>query len=260
MVTLEGNRPDIELLLGESAERLSASDDPRRARLEFEDHDHELATDEARQAGKAAIDAAVRHVNGFGRLRWGRTYGGVEVKDVLCIDSSGRAQHVVFLEPAYDHMLPEDFADMVERFGHRRPELPDGIHDVNALDLGKITALADENPDVARVLRLVELMLDGDDDIATGRRDTRRWRSSSRTPNVAVRAAKRLAGGRRTSADASCRWRTASKPSAYAHVTRVVSTIRRRKRLTPKETGWFVRRVAARWLARLLLEAEVSKP
>lgn len=32
-----------------------------------------------------------------------------------------------------------------------------------------------------------------------------------------------------------------------------------RKRLTPKEAGWFVRRVAARWLARLL-EAESAKP
>lgn len=129
MVTLEGNRPDIELLLGESGERLSASD-PRRVRLAFEDPDHDLATDEARQAGKVAIDAAVRRLNGFGKLRWGRTFDGVEVKAVQCIDSSGRTQHVVFLEPPYNHMLPEDFADMVERLGDPRPELPDGIHDV----------------------------------------------------------------------------------------------------------------------------------
>jgi hypothetical protein len=124
VVTLEGNRRDIEFLLGESFGRLTASDDPREVLLELDDPDHDVATDEARQAGKVAIDAAVRRLNGFGKLRWGRTYEGIAVKTVQNIDSSGGIGQVVFAGPAYDHMLPEDFADMVERLGFPRPRFP----------------------------------------------------------------------------------------------------------------------------------------
>ena len=72
VVTLEGNRPDVERLLAEPSEGLSAAGDPRQVRLELEDPEHDVATDEARQAGKVAIEAAVRHLNGFGKVRWGR--------------------------------------------------------------------------------------------------------------------------------------------------------------------------------------------
>lgn len=81
------------------------------------------------------------------------------------IDSSGGIGQVVFVGPAYDHMLPEDFAEMVKCLGFPRPPLPEGTDDVRALDLAQITALAAANPEVARVLHLVELMLFGDDDI-----------------------------------------------------------------------------------------------
>ena len=56
-------------------------------------------------------------------------------------------------------MLAEDYADMVERLGFRRPELPVGVEHVKALRLTKVTALADGDPEVARVLHLVELTI-----------------------------------------------------------------------------------------------------
>jgi hypothetical protein len=118
------------------------------------------------EAGRTLIDATVRHLNGFGTLRWGRTCEGVTAKAVRYFDSEGRpGGHVVFVETAYDHMLPEDYADMVERLRFPRPELPAGVEDVNALDVATVTALADDDPEVARVLRLVELMLAGDEEI-----------------------------------------------------------------------------------------------
>lgn len=42
VVTLEGNRRDIEFLLGESSEQLSASIDLREVLLELDDPDHEV--------------------------------------------------------------------------------------------------------------------------------------------------------------------------------------------------------------------------
>lgn len=245
-------------MLGEPGACLSALDNPRRVRLALEAADYDVPTDEARQAGKLAIDAAVRHLIGFGKLQWGRTFDGVEVKDVQCIDSSGRSRHVVFLEPAYDHMLPEDYADMVERLGHPRPELPDGVHDVNALDLGTITALADNNPDIARVLHLVALMLDGEDDID--------WAAGYSVLEVIEQDAHR-----RGLSGQALGWWTDNDLRRFKQMANSVEAVGIRsrhqghlydspkQRLTPKEAGWFVRRVAARWLARLA-ETEVTEP
>jgi hypothetical protein len=83
----------------------------------------------------------------------------------MTIDSEGRKAQRVSAGTAYDHMLPEDYADMVEQMGHPRPELPAGLEVVNALDGQAVTTLAAANPDVARVLHLVDLMLEGDEEI-----------------------------------------------------------------------------------------------
>jgi hypothetical protein len=40
-------------------------------------------------------------------------------------------------------MLPEDFADMVERLGHARPAPPTRLEAINALDGAAVTALAE---------------------------------------------------------------------------------------------------------------------
>jgi hypothetical protein len=165
LVTLEGNPPDVERLLGESWNRLSVGETPDEVVLEIRDAEHDVATDESRQAVRALIEAAVRHLNGLGKLRWGRSFEGLTVRTVRYIDAEGRPGLVGFVGTAYDHMFPEDFAAMVERLGFPRPELPVGVEDVNALDLANVAALSDDDPEVARVLHLVELMLVGDDDI-----------------------------------------------------------------------------------------------
>jgi len=128
MVTLEGNRLDIERLLEQSSERLTATGLSREVVLEVIDGDNDVAIGNERHAGRALIEVAVRHLNGFGKLRWGRAFEGVEVKNVKYFDSEGRSGgQVVFVGTAYDHMLPEDYADMMERFGHTRPALPEGV-------------------------------------------------------------------------------------------------------------------------------------
>jgi hypothetical protein len=107
----------------------------------------------------------VDRVNGVGRLRWGRTFEGVAITTIKSFDESGRPMQHVFLEPAREHMLPEDFADMVERLGHKRPSMPKGIEIVNALDIPTSIMLATTQPEVMRAVHLVDLMLHGDDEI-----------------------------------------------------------------------------------------------
>ena len=252
LVTLEGNRPDVERLLAESSERLSATDETREVVLEIADAEHDVVTDESRQAGRTLIDAAVRHLNGFGKLRWGRTYEGVTVKAVRYFDSEGRpGGQVVFVETAYDHMLPEDYADMVERLGFPRPELPAGVEDVNALDLATVTALADDDPEVARVLRLVELMLEGDEEID--------WAAGYSALEVIDQYARR-----RGASGQALGWWTRKEFDRFTQMANSVEAVGIRsrhlgyrysapkKRMSVKEGSWFVRRVAARWLAWLL--------
>jgi hypothetical protein len=251
-VTLEGSRQDVEFLLTESFEGLTATEDPREVILEITDTEHGLLTDEARQAGRTQIDAAVRHLNGFGKLRWGRTYEGVTVTTVKYLDSEGHpGGQVAFINTAYDHMLPEDFADLVEGLGRPRPDLPDGVEDVNALDLAIVTALSDDDPEVARVLRLVELMLEGDDDID--------WAAGYSALEVIDQYA------RRQGADGQALgWWTGNEFDRFTRMANSVEAVGIRSRhqgrrfsapkrlLSPKEGSWFVRRVAARWISWLL--------
>ncbi|MEK6327613.1 MAG: hypothetical protein AABM66_08860 [Actinomycetota bacterium] len=167
LVTLSGSRRDVELLTGESLdERLSVDqDDPSRLLLELQDPEGDVTGSDAPHAAKAPIDAFVQEVNSFGRLRWGRTFEGFSVTKITSFDSAGHAAQYAFAGTAHDHMLPEDFADMVERPGHPRPKLPAGIEVVNALELAPVMELAEAHPDVGRVLHLIDLMLVGDEEI-----------------------------------------------------------------------------------------------
>ena len=109
----------------------------------------------------------MRHVNGFGKLRWGRGFQGVEITLVRSFDSSGATQ-VVFVDAAHGHLQPREFADMVEKLGHPRPPLPRGLEVIEGLDAAAVAKLAGSNPVVGRVLHLVELMLEGDTQIDWG--------------------------------------------------------------------------------------------
>lgn len=163
IVTIEGNRPDIERLI-DARSRIAAGDDPREAVITFEDA-HDVATDTTREAIRREIETALLHINAASKVRWGRSFEGVSLKGTKYESASGQKGQVVFINPAYAHLTPQEFGDMVERLGHPRPPLPFGHADVEALDLAHVTALADRDATVARVLRLVDLMLDGDEDI-----------------------------------------------------------------------------------------------
>ena len=166
LVTLSGSRRDLELLTSESLERLAVDpDDSSRLLAEFHDPEGDATGDDAPHAAKAVIEAFVQHVNSFGGLRWGRTFQGLSVTVIKSFDSAGNATQRAFLGTAYDHMLPEDYADMVNRLGRPRPELPAGTDVVNALEFAPIMALAEANAEVARVLDLIDLMLVGDEEI-----------------------------------------------------------------------------------------------
>lgn len=256
VVTFEANVADVERLLVQASDRLSAAESPREVVLEFEDAEGDVATDESRQTARTAIEAFVQHLNGFGKLRWGRTFEGVTVKGVRHIDSEGRSGQVVFVGTAYAHLPPDEFADMVERMGFPRPDLPLGVEDINALDLEKTTTLAHSDPEVARVLHLVELMLEGDDAID--------WAAGySALEIIEQHVLRRGLSGQ------SLGWWTRMEHQRFTQMANSVDAVGIRSRhqgrrydppkkpLSSKDGSWFVRRVTARWID-WLLEADTG--
>ena len=74
---LAASRRDVERLITESLDGLSAAEDtPERMVLELDDPEGSAVGDDAPHAAKAVIDATLRRINGFGKLRWGRTFEG----------------------------------------------------------------------------------------------------------------------------------------------------------------------------------------
>jgi hypothetical protein len=254
VVTLSGNRPDMERLAAEFPNLSSVPDSPRELSFELDDPEGDATGDDAGHAAKAVIDATVRQINGFGRLRWGRNFGRVEVSKIVTIDSEGRTGQRAFLEPAYDHMLPEDFADMVERLGHQRPELPVGLDVINALQGAAVTSLAAANPDVARVLHLVDLMLVGDEEID--------WVAGY----SALEAIEHDLHDRGLDGQTLGWWTNTERRNFKATANSVEALgVRARHgrpsglpeaRMTSKEASWFVRRAAALWVTHLWEEDE----
>ena len=252
-ISICGNAVDITRLAGEELPRLTPDlDDPNQLTLTLVDPEGAAVTDEVAHAAKARIDAAVRNINGVGRLRWGRAYGGVSVRAIRSFDAEGNATQRVYGGTAYDHLLPEEYADLVERLGHRRPEPPVGWDEIKALDLARLTELAEDHPEVGRVLHLVDLMLLGDEeidwvvanaaleiiaqnlknrglrgqDLPAGAAEVRRFRATANSPEVlGVRARH-------------------GKDSGVQQA-----------RMNATEASWLVRRAAARWMADLLASA-----
>ena len=141
---------------------------PRELRLEVDNPEGDAPEQHVLNSGWAVIEARVRGITGFGRLRWGRNFEGLEITNWRTVDSDGTESQVVFVEPAVEHMLPEDFAEMVEQLGEPRPEMPVGLDAIKRLDGQAVAALAQTNADVARVLRFIDEMLAGDDEIDWG--------------------------------------------------------------------------------------------
>ena len=164
VVTLSARRRDVERLATELPDEVAADpENPSRLLLTLIDPEGDAVDRAGRQAAKAVIDSAVERLNGLGKLRWGRAFEGVAVSESRSFDATGHETLHGFVGPAVEHMLPEDFADMIERMGHPRPEPPRGWEMIKALDLASVAALTETNSYVRRALYLLELSLRGDE-------------------------------------------------------------------------------------------------
>jgi hypothetical protein len=254
VITLSAKNVDAERLLSELIEDLATH--PTEAGellLELQDSFGDELTDETREAVRRDIDLWVRRINGFGKLRWGRGFEGVEVKAVRSFDSTGVETQHVFVDTVYAHLQPRERADMMEKLGHPRPPLPAGLEVIEALDAGAVAKLAESNAVVSRVVHLVELMLEADAQIDWGAAysalETIEYDLHSR--GVDGRARGWWTRGEREDFKA-----TANSAEALG----VASRHGRpggvpEPRMSDTDASWYVRRVTAHWLT-YLLEAE----
>ena len=241
IVTFQGSSRDIERLVG-AYPLLTGGEVGREAVLTFDDG-HEEVSDETRDAIRREIEATLRHINGCGKLRWGRSFEGLSMKDgVKYVGAAGQSGQVVFLGPARAHLTPAEFGDLMEQLGHPRPDPPFGSTEVEALDVAQVTELADSDPIVARVLRLVDLMLMGDEDI-----DWSAAYSALETIEMDAR-------------DERVGWYTAGQRRHFTRTANSIEAVGIRSRhgrhfdapknpMSPVEASWFIRGTAARWLA-----------
>jgi hypothetical protein len=257
LITLSAQASDVERLSSEAIEGLSANpDDPKQLLFELANPESDAVGKGAAQAIKPELEAFVDRVNGVGRLRWGRTFEGVAITTIKSFDENDQQTQHVFLEPAREHMLPEEFADMVERLGHRRPPMPKGIEVVNALDIAASISLATTQPEVMRAVHLVDLMLHGDDEID--------W--------IAGYAALEIVEGdlqvRKLDGQELGWWTrrelrnfkaTANSPEALGFSARHGKRSGLKEaRMKTKDASWLVRRVVASWITYLLTAEATS--
>ena len=250
VITLSASKKDVERLLAESIEDLTPHPtEPRALLLELEDSVGDESTDETRQAIRQDVDLRVRHINGFGKLRWGRGFEGVVVAGVRSIDSIGAETQVAWVGAAVEHMQPRDFADMVENLGFPRPDLPTGLEVVEALDGGAVAKLAESNP-VVRVVHLVELMLEGDDQIDWGAAYSALETVEHDLHNRGLDGqglgwwTRRERDDFKATANSAEALGVAARHGAPGGVPK--------PRMSPKDAGWYVRRVTSYWLTHLV--------
>jgi hypothetical protein len=250
-ITLSGTADDVARVESAGMATVTAHpEEPRQLVLELCDPEGAAVGDEIPHAAKSVIDAVVRNINGLGRLRWGRVYGGVTVSAIRSFGVDGTATQRVFAGSAVAHLLPEDFAELIEGMGHGRPEPPVGWDDIKALDLDRLLDVAEHHPDVARALHLVDLMLRGDDEID--------WVAAYSALEVIEQdlGARGLNGQDLGywSARERARFRaTANSPEVLGFRSRHgKSSGVTEARMSASEASWLVRRATARWLADLL--------
>jgi hypothetical protein len=251
LITLSARAADVERLLSEPVEGLSANpDDPSQLLLTLHDPEGDAGGEDVPNAAKTKIDAFVNHLNGVGRLRWGRVFEGVSIAAIKSFDETGHATQRVFIGTAVDHMLPEDFADMVERLGYDRPPMPKGLEIVNALDFAASISLTETHPEAMRAVHLVDLMLQGDDEID--------WVAGYAALEVVeqdlrVRGVDGQALGWWTKQESRNFKATANSPDVLGYSARhgKYSGLAEAQ-MTTKDASWFVRRVVASWLTYLL--------
>jgi hypothetical protein len=251
VITLSASKEDVERLLAASIHDLAPH--PTEAGhmlLDLEDSFGDESTSESRQAIKEDIDLRARHISGFGKLRWGRGFQGVQITSVRSFNSAGTETQVVFASSAHGHLQPRKFADMMEELGFPRPPLPAGLEVIEGLDAAAVAKLAGSNPLVGRVLHLVELMLEGDTQIDWG------------AAYSALEAIEHDLHDRGVDGRALGWWTSRERDDfkATANSAEALGVLARHRkpggvedpRMSSADASWYVRRVAAYWLADLL--------
>jgi hypothetical protein len=250
IVTVVGSKEDVSRLLEAVPSEVGPGSDERSARLLV------VVPDDAGNADRDAkprIDALVARLNGLGKLRWGRAFDGVEIRETRRVDEDGREAIVAFVGAATAYVTHEQMVKIARQLGHTPPEDPPGLGEINALSLPDVFGLAATEPAVATALRLVELAHEGEDYLD--------WRFAycawELVKDHAQRAALNpIALGWWTDGERRRFTATANSPEALgvrARHARPQGLPRRR--MTEKEASWFVRRVVTRWMNHLLATA-----
>lgn len=257
LARLSGVKTDIQRLQEAGLpEQLGIdTDDPSQLMLELRGLERRNTDPNELNAAKEAIDAFIDLINGFGKLRWGRSFHGLSENGIKAIDADVGDEQCVVVGSVGIHMEPQVFADVVERLGHPRPAPPAGWDLVGALELERVLATAESHPDVARVLQLVELMVVGGDDI--------NWAVAYVAMEIIEhdlhsRGADGRALGWWSKAERSDFRATANSPEAIGIRARHGKPSGLSEpRMAPWEAHWLVRRVVTRWINFL---AELRQP
>jgi hypothetical protein len=250
-VRVVGLRSDVSRLADEGLPGVTVDPtDPEQLVVELLDPEGFAVENQIAHAAKTVIDSVVRNINGVGRLRWGRSYGGVSIRSIRQFDADSTPTEVIYVDSAVEHLLPEEFADMVERMGHQRPKAPEGWDDIKALELGRLAEYAGEHSDVGRVLHLVDLMLVGDKEID--------WAAAYSAleiieQDLQTRGLKAQELGCWTAKERGRFRATANSPEVLGTRARHgKNSGLKAARMTSSDASWLVRRAAARWIIHLL--------
>jgi hypothetical protein len=256
VVTLFGDQQDVQRLAETFSEISEVEGEIYDVQLTLDDPEGDVAEGDASGVGRAVIEAHVRRINGFGRLRWGRIYKGVEITGYKTIDADGETVTIHFLESASDYLLPDEWVAMADQRGIPRARLPAGMEALSDLDGEVVTALAATDPGVALVLRLVDEMLAGEEQIDWG------------AAYSALEVIEHDLHDRGLKGE-GLGWWTAKERDDFRATANSVEVLGEHARhgkpfgLTePRmDTGtamWFVRRVAALWVTWLLTQHDAS--
>jgi len=257
-VTLAGSRIDVERLFRELPLEVEAiPDDATHVLVSLTNPEGEATGDDVGHAAKRAIDALVARLNGLGRLRWGRAFEGVAVASIQSTNVGGATTTYVFPAAINAHFSYEELIRFADAQGLPQPPAPRGLAHIRSLELSEVNRLAQEDPDVARALRLV--------DLAFAQPEHLDWTMAYCALEVVEEDAKSrgLDGpslGWWSKTERENFRATANSPNALGvrarHGKRSGVA---EPRMNEMEAAWYVRRVVARWLAyRLKLETTAS--
>lgn len=160
VITLEAAEADVERLVDAEISGIESVDgEPRRLLLAHIQPDGVTTPEEESHIVQDEVEAFVNRLNGVGRVRWGRVFGGISIHSWHKVGADGEITETIFLDGTTGHLLPDEFADFVESLGYERPSLPDGLEHIDGLDLDAALETAGTNPAAGRVVQLIDLML-----------------------------------------------------------------------------------------------------